>query len=524
MQSASGKSDKGLSALTSVLGLLALLIGLVLTVLLPAMRLAGWMIMALGVLLLGIAFIIDYRKVGRAITGKRGIFSTGTTVMVSIFIGITLLINGISITNYARFDITGLSQFTLTTQTKDVLDQLEEPLHISLFTVPGDPFGNAISTFIQEYENYTEQLKLETIDPDEFPDRARRFAIDIYPTVVFQSQGNIRLVMPQEIFIQTPDGQIASQMEHPFTSAILEVSGIIQKKIYFLSGHGESSVNDAYGAAAQSLLDNLYKVEILDLQVTPFIPADATALIIAGPERPLTSAESAIIADYLENNGWLMMLLNPGSPPGYGQLLFEWGVNVPGGTIIDPSSYVSPNTDTLLVSELRNMWGFEKAYFPGATAIIPREEAPEFLFIQPLFFTSPESWLEKDYGPNSESQFDEGRDKMGPLAIGVLIADVSQDEASTAPPEAEDITRIVVVGDSDFASNRFFNGDNGDLFLNMVKLLTAGKELISIERKVLPFRRLIVTQETANFINISSIALLPLLVLLVGGVIWWRRR
>ncbi|MEE8419138.1 MAG: GldG family protein [Dehalococcoidales bacterium] len=524
MQSPSARSNKGISGLTSVLGLLALLIGLVLTVLLPAIRLAGWMIMALGVLLLGVAFIIDYRKVGKAITGKRGLFSTGTTVMVSIFIGITILINAISINNYARFDITGLSQFTLTSQTKDVLNQLDEPMQISIFTVPGDPFGDAISTFIEEYENYTEQIKLKTIDPDEFPDQARRFAIDIYPTVVFQSRNNIRVVMPQEIFIQTPDGQVASQMEHPFTSAILEVSGIIQKKIYFLTGHGESSVNDDYGAAAQSLLENLYKVAILDLQMTPRIPSDATALIIAGPESPPTSAESAIIADYLENNGWLMIMLNPGSPPEYARILSEWGVNVQDGTIIDPSSFVSPNVDTPLILGIRNMLGFEKGYFPGATAIIPQEEAPELLIIQPLFYTSKESWLEEDFDSEGESQFDEGTDTIGPLAIGVLIAGVTEADASDVPPEAEDITRIVIVGDSDFASTRFFNGDNGNMFLNMVELLTTGKELISIERKVLPFRRLIVTQETANFINISSIALLPLLVLLVGGVIWWRRR
>ena len=93
------------SWLIAALGLLALLVGLVVMLLLPGIRFAAWSILVLGVLLLATAFVIDFRKVSGAITGKRGRFSTGTTVMISIFIGITLLVNAISISNYHLFDI-----------------------------------------------------------------------------------------------------------------------------------------------------------------------------------------------------------------------------------------------------------------------------------------------------------------------------------------------------------------------------------------------------------------------------------
>ncbi len=137
-----------LSGLLAVLGLATLLTGLIVMVLLTGIRLAAWGILVLGVLLLATAFVIDFRKVGGAITGKRGLFSTGTSVMVSIFIGITILVNAISIGTYHRFDATGLSQFTLTSQTKDTLSQLEEPVQVSIFTIPGDMLGNIIRDFI----------------------------------------------------------------------------------------------------------------------------------------------------------------------------------------------------------------------------------------------------------------------------------------------------------------------------------------------------------------------------------------
>jgi ABC-type uncharacterized transport system involved in gliding motility auxiliary subunit len=84
---------------------------------------------------------------------------------------------------------------------------------------------------------------------------------------------------------------------------------------------------------------------------------------------------------------------------------------------------------------------------------------------------------------------------------------------------------IIAFGDSDFISNtNFANGNNADLFLSLVKALGAGSEIMSIDRKVLPTRMLILSPEEQNFLNISSIALLPAIVLIIGVLMWWRRR
>ncbi len=507
-----------LSGLLSLLGLLALLTGLIVMVLLPGIRIAAWGLLGLGVLLLATAFFIDFRKVSGAITGRRGRFSTGTTVMASIFIGITLLVNAISIGNYHRFDVTGLSQFTLTSQTQNILSEMETPVQVLAFFTPNDPYGirSYANSLLDEYQNYTDKLRVEEIDPDEHPDQADLYNVVQYQTIVFESGNLRRLVTPQEIM---------EQAEHSFTSAILEVTGIVQKKVYFLTGHGETDIYANYSQARQGLLDNLYNVDTLDLVVTPSIPEDTSALIIAGPRRSLASSEVEIIKDYLENNGWLMILLNPGYPPEFKQLISDWGIDIADGTVIDPSSYVSPSIDSPIVPRTRNFFGLTETYFPGATAIIPQEGYPDNIMLQPLFYTSQDSWLEKDYDPLSEPEFVEGTDLKGPLSLGILVAAVTASSGEGETFDESVLTRLVIVGDSDFASDKhFYNGDNGNLFLNLVELLTAGKELISIERKVLPFRRLVVSQEIANFINISSISLLPVLVLLLGGIIWWRRR
>jgi len=512
------------SWLIAALGLLALLIGLVVMVLLPGIRYAAWSILALGVLFLATAFIIDFRKVSGAIIGKRGRFSTGTTVMISIFIGITLLVNAISISNYHRFDATGVAQFLITSQTKNVLSEMNMQVKALCFFVPADPLGIAsyARTLLTEYQKYTDKLSVEEIDPDEHPEKARQYNITQNQIVVFESELGLRMVLPEN-FIEQP--------EHFFTSAILEVTGIVQKKVYFLTGHDESNIDGDYSYARQGLLDNLYKVDTVDLMLTQSVPADCTALIISAPQKSLTSDEIEIIERYLDNDGWLMVLLNPDSPEEIKQLLSSWWIDIEDGTVIDAQSHLAStgeahNMEKVIVPRIRNWFGLSETYFPGAAAITPQEDYPDTVLLLLLLYTSPYSWLKTDFDPLKEPELNVGIEEIRSKALGVLITFIPAEETEeVAPVEETKLTRLIVVGDSDFASNQhFYNGDNGNLFLNLVELVTSGKQLISIERKVLPFRRMLIGPEEENFIRISSVGLLPLLVLIAGGIIWWRRR
>ena len=546
-----------LSSLISLLGLLTLLVGLVLMVVLKEIRIAAWAILALGVALMVAAVIVDFRRVSGAISGRRGRFSTGTTVMTSIFIGITLLINAISIGSYHRFDVTGLAQFTLTSQTKDMLAKMEIPVQAIGFFVPDsvDPTGGVgayARNILKEYQNYTTKLTFKEIDPQESPDQAAKYGIRMLQTVVFESEKGRRLVSPEEIVQISTDAQGNQQIsgveaENAFTRAILEVTGVTQKKLYFVTGHGEANIDSDLSSAAQSLKDNLFRVENLDLMLSHNVPDDATALIIAGPQRQLSTDELAIIHGYLAKGGWVMVMLNPNPSVDMRALLFPWGINLIDGMVVDPSSSLQGSVNNLIVTRLRNVFGMTSIYFPGATALMPQpifepqpipgesSETPiqvvwisdnSSIAMLSLARTSTDSWLENDYETGKTPVLDEATEIKGPLELALRLVltppiDANGQPIGTVPP-----TRLVVVGDTEFATDQnFFNGDNGDFFLNLVnKALTEGKQLISIQRKVLPFRRLIIGPEVSTFITYSSIGLLPLLVLIAGGVIWWRRR
>ena len=505
------------TAIIALLGLASLFIGWLLMFILPGIRYFAWGILALGAALMAIAFVIDFRRVRGALVSRRGKFGVSTTVMVSLFVGIILFANAISVGNYHRFDFTGLAKFTLTSQTKDVLAKLEKPVEIVSFFTPSVPFtiSSYAKNLLAEYQNYADHLTVREIDPDLHPEQARQYGIDrlgaLYGAVVFRSEEGQRQIFGP---------QIAGEAEHAFTSAILEVTGTRQRKAYFLTGHGESSIHQDYNRARSGLRDNLFQVGELDLIATPSIPEDAAVLVIAGPQKPLVSSEFEILKAYLKNNGRVFLLLNPNPPKEFSQLLSDWWIDIENGILIDPTSYVAPNKDNPLVPRTRNSFQLAETYFPGVTAVFPREVIPESVVILPLIWTSQESWIEKEFIFGEEPVFNEQVDRKGPMAIGVLVSTASADKT-----EATKGTRLIVIGDSDFASNRHFqNGNNSDLFLSAVNWLTAGEEIISVDRKVLVTRRLLLNPEQARFLHISSMGLLPLLLLAAGGYVWWHRR
>ena len=504
-----------LSGLMAALGLVTLVVGAVVMLALPDVRFVAWIILALGGLLLVIAFILDFRRVRGAVASRRGRFGIGTMVMTSFFVGIIIVVNVISINNYQRFDTTSLGQFTLTSSTEAVLAGLETPVQALCFFVPGDVYGEGALSLLDEYQNHTDKLSVDTIDPDKHPDQAREYDISQYPTIVFEGQSGYRLVRSWDI---------AGGAEHAFTSALLEVTGTVQKKVYFLTGHSEASIASSYTYASDGLRDTLFLVETLNLSQVSGVPEDCAALIIAGPCSPLADNEMAAINSYLDNGGRALILLDPGFPDNVGELVSQWDINVKRGTVVDPSSSLAGSTDTPIVTPDRNATALLTIYFPGATALEREDEIASNIELAPVAWTTDDGWLESNFTPGEEPQFNEGVEEKGSLVIGAFVKVAPEGKTVDEVPEAE-LARIVVIGDSDFAANsHFLNVNNSSFFVGWVNWLTLGTEIVSIDRRVMPFRELVVNQDVKNFIQYSSILLIPALVLIGGGIVWWRRR
>ncbi len=133
---------------------------------------------------------------------------------------------------------------------------------------------------------------------------------------------------------------------------------------------------------------------------------------------------------------------------------------------------------------------------------------------QKLFSTSENSFATSNL-TSAEIKIDPKTDKKGPLTLGA---------AGTVKTGLKE-GRFVVVGTSNWIANNIlkFNG-NRDLFLNMMNWLSSDEDLISIRPKEPEDRRLTLSTRQMRTIFFSSVIGLPLIVVVAGLMVWWKRR
>jgi ABC-type uncharacterized transport system involved in gliding motility auxiliary subunit len=131
-----------------------------------------------------------------------------------------------------------------------------------------------------------------------------------------------------------------------------------------------------------------------------------------------------------------------------------------------------------------------------------------------LLTTSEQSWGETAL-EGGEARFDEGKDNKGPVTLGIT--------ATKKVGEKE--SRLVVIGDSDFADNNYARMvGNGDLFLNTINWLAQEEDLISIRPKSPTNRSVSMTEGQQRSFFLLVVLVMPLLVIGSGIWIWWKRR
>jgi len=165
------------------------------------------------------------------------------------------------------------------------------------------------------------------------------------------------------------------------------------------------------------------------------------------------------------------------------------------------------------------------------------DNKPDNINLSVLAKTSPNSWSERQLDERQVT-FNKDKDKQGPISLAVVAtmkieaekkeaeAKETKEEAKTNPSsESQKEARLAVFGDSDFATNRYYNlSGNGNLFLNTVNWLTEEADLISIQPRTSSPHTINLSPSQARLLFFVSVIILPLIVLITGISVWLRRR
>ena len=559
-------------------GVIAIFIGLALTTFVTSMRLYGAVLIAFGVVLIGLIALIFLSSVLAAFVSRTGKYGVNTLIMLSAFIGILVVLNFISFANNTRIDTTATNQFSLDNSTKNLLGDLNQPVHAIAFyreDVTGQDTGelqqilrrSKVDDTLQELQNESGKFSYEFRDPEIEPDLARSYGITQYESIVIiGEQSGIT-----DIIVATDADY--SQLEQDLYTAILVATGQEQRTVYFLSGHGERSTNSTVGEGYTSLKAGLerdnYKVETLrwaasdesvtvpdgttDLDGMPCntsesCPSGTALLVIANPEGELPEAHAKALHEYLSGikpdgtarreGARMIFLAEPDLSESFRVFLANWGVVVNKGYILDLDSSLPGSPHTLRINRynpsappeivIPRGKPLDVSFMAGAASLSTLPIPDEIRLPLPLAGTSQNSFLVDNIERTTPIQDGGNKDDIkGPFIPALYlqaVGPVGTPAPKSAPPDSQ-ISGIVIFGDADFASNSFFNKGNGaDLFLNSANYLLGDYSLVSIRDRKIVFREWNLDQNELEFVRFSSWFFLPGLMALLAALVWWFRR
>jgi len=537
------KSNRTNQKIGELLGLIGIFWGLNALVIYLIMRasLYFWIALGLCIPFVAIFCVMRLESVINAIRSRQVVYGTNVAFAAILVIGIAAVVNIITALVFDKeMDWTADKNFTLSEQSKKILQNLDKEIKIAAFFSRNPTSAHAqnqlreAEDLLERYARESQKINLEFIDPYVDPLKAEEYKIEFNGTTVFEHEGKRE--------------SVTSVDEQKFTSSIMKVIKGEIKKIYFLTGHGERSIEDydreGFNKAKEALEKQNYQIEELALATQPQVPDDCSATVIANPKSPFSEHEIDALKEYLDKKrGKALIMLDPSSSVSEPnqkliEFLDEWGVEAKNDLVLD-SEFLIPFDKSVPYVDVKQFYHLitrdiqVRVPFPWARSISPKEKRIPDVTVTSIARTNERkgfSWGEttrNEEGNFLDDGYTEGKDTSAPVSLAVAVQRERDTSSLTKEEPAPIDTRLVVIGDSDFASNNFAIEMVGglDLFLNSVNWLMMEEDLISIRPKPPEQRNLrAMSIRETRVVSLLSIFAIPNLVFMLGLIVWWRRR
>ncbi|MEE2657080.1 MAG: DUF4350 domain-containing protein [Candidatus Latescibacterota bacterium] len=476
-----------------------------------------WLPMAnfvVGALLIAISAALNadlFRHYGRWLNAFWG------SIMV---LAIIVMMNFLGDRYSDRIDVTEGQLHSLSDLTIQTLESLEKDVEVFAFMEGGE--NAELESMLEQFAVYGGgRFDFELVDPHREPQRAADYGLRTYNTLV--------------IVADKEEHRITELNEKELTNGLLKVLRQRRERVYLTVGHGElgiQQVEQSIGRLRERLGEiNYIMQDSLFLARTRQVPDDCRVLVIAGPRSPFLEVEVEVIEEYLERGGSVLALLDPLHDNGLEELLADWGLGLGPDFVIDTSGIgslfgldftipVAVTYDAEHPVTRKHQSGMMTFYeIARSVRIDSATAANRGVQVSSLVMTSGQSWAETDLtvlqgtgGGDATVSLDEA-DVRGPIALAAAVHDTLGGGG-----------RLVVFGDSEFATDRYFDlQGNGDLALNAISWLAEDEALISIRPKAAGHNPIALTGDQSEWIFWISMVIYPSMVASWGFVIVSRK-
>jgi ABC-type uncharacterized transport system involved in gliding motility auxiliary subunit len=446
-------------------------------------------------------------------------YAAYATTYILVVIAVVVIANVLADRYNKSYDATANKRYSLSEQTAKIVKGLKQDATITYFNQAGH-FRDG-KDLLDEYANLSPKLHVKYVDPDKNPEEAREAGIKNYGTALVQ--------------VGAKKEEAKSMTEEGITGAFIRDLKSNTRTVCFVTGSGEHQIGDSDREGMSRFKDLLakdgYEAKSIDLLQKTEIPADCTTLVVAGPTRNYEQPAVDAIKNYVENGGRAFFMIDPPLKLGRAEiadndtltnLLQSWGVTLDKDLILDLNpigQLVGLGPQVALVASYGNQPIVSE--MKGETTGFPLSRSLEIkntdkTTVEKLFDSSGNSFATMNLTSPAVDARDP-KNKKGPLAIAAAGTYNTGKQNSQG--------RFVVIGSSGWAANRFinFNGNN-DLALNAVNWLSSDEDLISIRPKPEDDRRITMTKAQMNLVRATSQFVLPLIVVVAGIAVWWKRR
>jgi ABC-type uncharacterized transport system involved in gliding motility auxiliary subunit len=485
-----------------------------------------YMQISLGLFVIGLAVfvVLDPDSIRKLLTGRQARYGSNALILSIAFLGILVVVNYLAYKNTKRWDLTADQSNTLAKESVDVLKSLPDTVVAKAFFTTDATVASSKESAKSLLDKYVfdggGKFKYEFIDPNKDPVAAQNAGITKDGSIV--------------LFMGDAKQSASTISETDLTGAMVRLMNPGAHVVYFLTGHGELPIDggsdQSYTQLSTALSSKNYKVSTLNLLATNQIPQDASVVVIAGPKKPLTDAEIGLLDTYIKNGGSVVVMEDPVIDTQFGDspdplandLAQTYGIDLGNNVVMDAYGYqafqnpyfaVGYQYATHVITQKMSTMG---TGFQSARSVSADNSVGTDYSKTQLILTIDQSWGETDMASiqNNSVKFDQGTDLAGPVPLAV------------AAEGTNNSGRLVVFGDSDFATNAYyaFYG-NSDMIVNSIDWAAKEENLISLTPKNTVDRSLVQPQAyTMGLILLGSMVVLPGIVLVAGIGSWVARR
>ncbi len=448
-------------------------------------------------------------------------------VMAAVMVGINLFVSVLPQQNI-RIDTTAQGLYSLSEQTRSVLQNLEEDVELYLISEPGKE-DNYTVNLLDRYADLSDHIHVQQINPLTNPMFTSAYSEETVEnnSVIAVSAQRSKVVSSTDMYSYGFDYDYYTNAtvfngEALLTNAVRYVTDPEVPAVYLLTGHGELSLPETLSDALTT--ENI-DIRELNLVTEKTVPEDAMTVVIFSPASDITDQEKDELLSFSDRGGGLILV------SGYSAedrsnlyaLTASFGMEPEKGVILENDERHSISGYAFyLLPDIEEHEITDPILKAGQNILTPvvmgiRENSHRStLAVAPLLTTSESAYLKTDPDNTSTYEMEEG-DLAGEFTVAAASEETYNDTT---------VRMLWFASDMMFTeqADTIVSGSNTDLFINAVFWAADRNNDITVRAKSTMMPYLTVTTAFRNTMMILTAVVLPLAAVAAGIVILIRRR